>query len=78
MRKAPPLALSGIFEQGNFSRFRFHEMCYDGVTVQVGKPMTVKEMGAAPETRRLLSFKDMNVRKYHRRSRARPVPQGSE
>jgi hypothetical protein len=49
LRKAPPLALSGIFEQGNIP-------CYNRITVQPGKAMTVKEMGLAVATRRAFSL----------------------
>jgi hypothetical protein len=49
LREAPPLALSGIFEQGNFP-------CYNRTTVQAGMPMTVKEMRLAAATQRAFSF----------------------
>jgi len=55
MREALPLALSGIFAQGNW-QYSTCNLCYRALTVQPGTAMTVKEMRPVRATAPAFSF----------------------
>src|ERR1019366_9297786 len=70
MREALPLALFGVFLQGNLQRGRGGS-CYAANTVQPGTAMTVKEIGSASATGLAFSISDalLLVRCYFRECR---------